>query len=807
MADDKEFNVFDPDKGSNTNQSKFPQNSKDSQDFKPKKKKKRPAQSQEGYTDPPVEQTGQSEPRTEISDAVDANEQKAKDFANNMVDPKNPLDGNDSKSPIKNPSDVIPSQKDGFAPDTDVSNLHDSSQGMKDLVDKDNPDKSDDASSKSGDGAKKIEDGSKKVADGAEKAADGAMKTAEGAAQTAEGAGRILAGDVTGAADAVTGAKKTINGAKQTKDGLSEAKEGADDIKDGKDDLLGDKKKKDNDEPDELSMKDGFGELKKAFTMGAAGAGAGAGAAAFQGAMMVLEYLKFLLLQMAQAVVNAVNTVLNVIVQVGMFVANVTGITALAGTIATVATLTVTIVGATVGVVSTVQQTQVAERDSMALCQPSDDIPDATYEWAGSGEVNVQRADMIKKAWSVFEARGVSREVAAGILGNFDLESSIDPTGVETIYDEPFQIGPQKAAAQAVDFNVHDFAPDYASKFPGVAKAKYVGIGLGQWTGGRNVALRTYASDRGLLWNDIGTQLAFMFEGDSQSELSILQDIIENSTSVEDAATRFVTEYERPAASARHTEERVESAMKLFLELETIDTDKDYADSILSKMNQDTAFSNHATGTVNQDNGCGEAIKTSYTGSHSAEWSGELPAVAGHAWSPATLPSEIAKFASNPEDYGLTYGSGSGWNLTTGTPGQCVAFSHAYMQALYPGTTAPRGVNGADVAKAWADTYSGEKGGELSASPTAGAVFSYNNSGVYGHTGIVDHVFANGDILVIEQNISGVSGDNNGTPWTWGWRVITAESWQDDTIGNSSGWAFYKPTMSIVDDSTPLDDF
>ena len=66
--------------------------------------------------------------------------------------------------------------------------------------------------------------------------------------------------------------------------------------------------------------------------------------------------------------------------------------------------------------------------------------------------------------------------------------------------------------------------------------------------------------------------------------------------------------------------------------------------------------------------------------------------------------------------------------------------------------------------------------------PIAGDVFSVGDGVAEGHTGIVSHVFENGDMLVIEQNIQGLSGasrrhkyDTLGVDeFEWNYRIITS---------------------------------
>lgn len=53
------------------------------------------------------------------------------------------------------------------------------------------------------------------------------------------------------------------------------------------------------------------------------------------------------------------------------------------------------------------------------------------------------------KVWVLMKSLGATDEQAAGFLGNLDRESEMDPTCIETIYSEPFVLGPRKTKALA----------------------------------------------------------------------------------------------------------------------------------------------------------------------------------------------------------------------------------------------------------------------------------------------------------------------------------------------------------------------
>lgn len=171
-------------------------------------------------------------------------------------------------------------------------------------------------------------------------------------------------------------------------------------------------------------------------------------------------------------------------------------------------------------------------------------------------------------------------------------------------------------------------------------------------------------------------------------------------------------------------------------------------------------------------------------------------------WKPHELPDDLKQYALDPESMGMKFGSSEGWEaLASGINNQCTDLSASLMYKLWQkdgqGPKQLRG-NGIDVANNWAATY----GGEVSKEPTSGAVWSATSShGAAGHTGVVSHVFADGSILIIEQNVTGMSGQGNGTTFTWNYRIVTKKGLEADN------YVFYDPSeqgYTVNPDATSL---
>lgn len=139
------------------------------------------------------------------------------------------------------------------------------------------------------------------------------------------------------------------------------------------------------------------------------------------------------------------------------------------------------------------------------------------------GEVAADAAmlENAKKIYSVMKTFGLSDEQVAGILGNWQIESGIDPTTIEGIYDEHQNImGPRHQDAMK-DWDAYVRGPlsaayakgtDYTQNSGYMASdgKKYPGIGLVQWTGGGAMMFLNFAESIQKDWWSVDYQLAYV---------------------------------------------------------------------------------------------------------------------------------------------------------------------------------------------------------------------------------------------------------------------------------------------------------
>lgn len=143
-------------------------------------------------------------------------------------------------------------------------------------------------------------------------------------------------------------------------------------------------------------------------------------------------------------------------------------------------------------------------------------------------------------------------------------------------------------------------------------------------------------------------------------------------------------------------------------------------------------------------------------------------------WKKDDLPPEMQQYALDPESVGLKWRSKQGWEgasayIASGYTDQCTTLASALFGALWEKDGKPMGDshgmtgNGVEMAKQVASKF----GKSTTSTPTSGDIVSLQPN----HVAIVSHVFDNGDILLVEQNVPNYSG--NGDSFTWNYSYIT----------------------------------
>lgn len=294
----------------------------------------------------------------------------------------------------------------------------------------------------------------------------------------------------------------------------------------------------------------------------------------------------------ASALVGAGKAIVGFFSSVGTAISSAVGGVVSAST-AGVASFVAIAIGAT-GIVGTVamREGNNAARDGLLpSCTVAVDNAVKASEGA-QGDFSAQTEENAKTIYSVLSAWGMSNENIAGILGNWSHESGIDPTSVETIFDEKFTIGPRKTDAQLKNFKMAQVDPGYAARFPAI---DLMGIGLGQWTNGRNSLLTEYAKSINKPWYTLETQLGFMVSKDDPTRVGQVKALINNSEggSVSAATSYFLTKWEGINDGTLGTREA--AAGTWFAKMGGWSKNQSLADSILAQSGSAVTGANNAS--------------------------------------------------------------------------------------------------------------------------------------------------------------------------------------------------------------------
>lgn len=349
----------------------------------------------------------------------------------------------------------------------------------------------------------------------------------------------------------------------------------------------------------------GQGGARKAAT--GAAAGAAAPAAAQAAALTVfLNWLKTVMMSIMAAVQSLYSAIVGAIVAaakavVGFFTGAGAAVASALGGAVSAATATIATVAATaVGAVAVITGGAVALRDGEMAARSDGAIEPCTVAVENAvkaaddavSDVSAKTEENAKTVYSVLSAWGMSDENIAGVLGNWSHESGIDPTGVETIFDEKFTIGPRKQDAEAKGFKIAQVDPAYSARFPAI---DLMGIGLGQWTNGRNALLTEYAASIGKPWSTLETQLGFMISKDDPARVAQVKALIDNSEggSVSASTSYFLTKWE--GINDGTLGSRESAAGTWFAKMGGWEKNKSLADSILAQSGSAVTGANNSS--------------------------------------------------------------------------------------------------------------------------------------------------------------------------------------------------------------------
>ena len=157
-----------------------------------------------------------------------------------------------------------------------------------------------------------------------------------------------------------------------------------------------------------------------------------------------------------------------------------------------------------------------------------------------------------KKIWNFLIGKGLNAYAVAGIMGNLEAESGLNPRNLQNTYEKRIGLN-DEAYTAAVDTGTYtNFVKDAA------------GYGLAQWTyHTRKQGLLNKAKVAGKSIGDLNIQLSFMWD-ELRGYTKVMQQL-KAAGSVAEAASAFMLGYERPAdQSATAQKKRASYGQKYF---------------------------------------------------------------------------------------------------------------------------------------------------------------------------------------------------------------------------------------------------
>ena len=309
-----------------------------------------------------------------------------------------------------------------------------------------------------------------------------------------------------------------------------------------------------------------------------------------------------------------------------------------------------------------------------------------------------------KAIYEYLKSQGATNQAIAAILGNWSVESSINPKRAEGDYLSP-PVGATDSSWDDEGWLSLNGRAVYNGRYPNILRR---GLGLGQWTdtadgSRRHTLLLEYAKRKKQKWYDLGLQLDFMLNGDNPYYTNWLKDFFKNSGSPASLAQLFLIYWE--GNSGDKLLERQMRAMEWYYQIEK-------------------GFSQPNGGTAQSDPKALEAVRGDlYDNSVPGGGDGMGYAYGQCTWGVAARINQLGLKLKgrNGEKIPIisTMGNGQDWVATAA-----------------------------------------RLGGDTGKLPKAGAIISFAGGGhgsptEYGHVAFVEKVYPDGSFLISETNVNG----------------------------------------------------
>lgn len=165
---------------------------------------------------------------------------------------------------------------------------------------------------------------------------------------------------------------------------------------------------------------------------------------------------------------------------------------------------------------------------------------------------NLSGSGNAQKIWNYFKSKGLTNEGTAGLMGNMQQESGLNPINLQNSYEKKLGYTDQSYTSAVDNGSYNNFVNDSA------------GYGLVQWTyHSLKQELLNYKKQTGKSIGDLGMQLGFLTQ-QLQTKYPGVWSTLKSTNSIQDATNKVMLEFERPADQSQSAKNRRAGFSKSF---------------------------------------------------------------------------------------------------------------------------------------------------------------------------------------------------------------------------------------------------
>lgn len=168
-----------------------------------------------------------------------------------------------------------------------------------------------------------------------------------------------------------------------------------------------------------------------------------------------------------------------------------------------------------------------------------------TGSGVNSGSSELTGSENAEKIWNYFKGKGLTSYGIAGLMGNLEAESGLDPTNLQNSSNSRSGMSDSEFTSAVDSGKISKSEFIASSKFSGASSREY-GYGLAQWTSKtRKQGLYELVKSRNVSIGDLATQLDWLYQELSSGYSDVLS-TLKSATSLQQASNKVLIKFESP---------------------------------------------------------------------------------------------------------------------------------------------------------------------------------------------------------------------------------------------------------------------